>query len=85
MYAYLTHKGSHPRRITCVGHSLGAHICGMMGNHLSTKQHKIIGNKIDYTGTYYTPGTILSPSLFPFQASIQLVLWSRTSPLDPSD
>lgn len=43
MYAYLTHKGSHPRRITCVGHSLGAHICGMMGNHLSEKQHKIIG------------------------------------------
>lgn len=43
MYAYLTHKGSHPKRITCVGHSLGAHICGMMGNHLSVKQHKIIG------------------------------------------
>lgn len=45
MYAYLTHKGAHPRRITCVGHSLGAHICGMMGNNLSVKQHKIIGGK----------------------------------------
>lgn len=44
MYAYLSHKGSHPKRITCVGHSLGAHICGMMANHLSTKQHKIIGS-----------------------------------------
>lgn len=29
--------------MTCVGHSLGAHICGMVSNHLTTKQHKIIG------------------------------------------
>lgn len=29
--------------MTCVGHSLGAHICGMVSNHLTIKQHKIIG------------------------------------------
>lgn len=29
--------------MTCVGHSLGAHICGMVSNHLTTKQYRIIG------------------------------------------
>lgn len=43
MYAYLTYKGSSNEQITCVGHSLGAHICGMLSNHLTSKQHKIIG------------------------------------------
>lgn len=35
--------GSSNDQMTCVGHSLGAHICGMVSNHLTTKQHKIIG------------------------------------------
>lgn len=43
IYAFLTYRGQPNKMITCVGHSLGAHICGMMSNHLSTKQHKIIG------------------------------------------
>lgn len=29
--------------MTCVGHSLGAHICGMVSTHLTTRQHRIIG------------------------------------------
>lgn len=32
--------------MTCVGHSLGAHICGMVSKHLTSKQHKIIGNDV---------------------------------------
>lgn len=49
MYAYLTYRGSSNELMTCVGHSLGAHICGMVSNHLTTKQHKIIGkNSIDH-------------------------------------
>lgn len=67
MYAYLSHKGSHPKRITCVGHSLGAHICGMMANHLSTKQHKIIGSCIWVNGLMQTgkdQNSIFIPLIF---------------------
>lgn len=42
-YAHLTYSGASAFDIHCVGHSLGAHICGMMSNHLSHRQHKIIG------------------------------------------
>jgi len=43
IYAFLTHYGAVRERITCVGHSLGAHICGMISNHLTRKQYRIIG------------------------------------------
>ncbi|XP_065356040.1 lipase member H-A [Calliphora vicina] len=43
IYSFLTHYGAAREKITCVGHSLGAHICGMVSNHLSVKQYKIIG------------------------------------------
>ncbi|XP_055596651.1 phospholipase A1 member A-like [Uranotaenia lowii] len=43
LYSFLTFTGSRSKHITCVGHSLGAHICGMMTNHLTKPQHKIIG------------------------------------------
>jgi triacylglycerol esterase/lipase EstA (alpha/beta hydrolase family) len=44
LYSYLTHHGARATNIQCVGHSLGAHICGMMSRHLSAKMHKIIGS-----------------------------------------
>ncbi|XP_012156886.1 pancreatic lipase-related protein 2 isoform X2 [Ceratitis capitata] len=43
VYSFLTHHGAIREKITCIGHSLGAHICGMISNHLSLKQHRIIG------------------------------------------
>ncbi|XP_045529146.1 phospholipase A1 [Pieris brassicae] len=43
LYSYLTQSGVLAKMITCVGHSLGAHICGMMSGHLTEKQNKIIG------------------------------------------
>lgn len=43
VYSFLTHYGAAREKITCVGHSLGAHICGMISNHLSKKQYRIIG------------------------------------------
>ncbi|XP_050338952.1 lipase member H-A isoform X1 [Bactrocera neohumeralis] len=43
VYSFLTHHGAAREKITCIGHSLGAHICGMISNHLSIKQHRIIG------------------------------------------
>ncbi|KAH8328612.1 hypothetical protein KR067_011552 [Drosophila pandora] len=43
IYAFLTHYGAEREHITCVGHSLGAHICGMISNHLTRKQYRIIG------------------------------------------
>ena len=43
VYAFLTYHGQDNKQITCVGHSLGAHICGMVTTHLTTRQHKIIG------------------------------------------
>ncbi|KAL1117790.1 hypothetical protein AAG570_004105 [Ranatra chinensis] len=42
-YSYLTSMGVRAQKTVCVGHSLGAHICGMMNNHLSQRMHKIIG------------------------------------------
>lgn len=44
-YSYLTHSGAAAHSVHCVGHSLGAHICGMMSNHLTDKMHKIIGKR----------------------------------------
>lgn len=37
--------GGQAKKTTCVGHSLGAHICGMVSNHLDAKQHRIVGKK----------------------------------------
>ncbi|CAH0386747.1 unnamed protein product [Bemisia tabaci] len=42
-YSHLTHSGASAYDTHCVGHSLGAHICGMMSNHLTHRLHKIIG------------------------------------------
>ncbi|BES94926.1 Lipase [Nesidiocoris tenuis] len=44
--SFLTHlrnAGVDMRRTTCVGHSLGAHICGISANYLLFRVHKIIG------------------------------------------
>ncbi|XP_021702750.1 pancreatic lipase-related protein 2 isoform X2 [Aedes aegypti] len=43
LYSFITFTGSLSKQITCVGHSLGAHICGMMSHHLTKRQYKIIG------------------------------------------
>ncbi|XP_065174062.1 phospholipase A1-like [Atheta coriaria] len=42
-YAYIMDHGGAARKTTCVGHSLGAHICGIISNHLDVKQHRIVG------------------------------------------
>jgi pancreatic lipase-related protein 2 len=44
LYAFIMDHGGDARETTCVGHSLGAHICGMISNHLDLKQHKIVGS-----------------------------------------
>lgn len=33
-------------QLTCVGHSLGAHLCGIMANYLPFRMHRIIGTYI---------------------------------------
>ncbi|KAF5284342.1 hypothetical protein FQA39_LY04635 [Lamprigera yunnana] len=43
LYAYIMDLGGLAKKTTCVGHSLGAHICGMMSNYLDVKQFKIVG------------------------------------------
>lgn len=43
LYAFMMDNGAASEDTTCVGHSLGAHICGMLSNYLSVKQHRIIG------------------------------------------
>ncbi|XP_061729918.1 phospholipase A1 isoform X1 [Cydia pomonella] len=43
LYSYITQAGAMAKMITCVGHSLGAHVCGMASEHLTKKQYKIIG------------------------------------------
>ncbi|XP_063922794.1 lipase member H-A isoform X2 [Zophobas morio] len=43
MYSFIMENGGDARETTCVGHSLGAHVCGMISNYLDVKQHKIVG------------------------------------------
>ncbi|KAH0561714.1 phospholipase A1 member A [Cotesia glomerata] len=39
----LRHLGMPIARTTCVGHSLGAHLCGIMANYLLFRMHRIVG------------------------------------------
>ncbi|XP_026485519.1 pancreatic triacylglycerol lipase-like [Vanessa tameamea] len=39
----LRRAGLRPDRLTCVGHSLGAHMCGIMANYLNFRLNRIIG------------------------------------------
>lgn len=49
LYTQLTYSGASAYDIHCVGHSLGAHICGMMSSYLTKRQHKIIGeHRVNY-------------------------------------
>ncbi|XP_063241620.1 phospholipase A1 VesT1.02-like [Bacillus rossius redtenbacheri] len=41
--AFLRDSGLQPERTTCVGHSLGAHVCGLVARHLRFRLHRIIG------------------------------------------
>ncbi|CAK1601242.1 unnamed protein product [Parnassius mnemosyne] len=41
--ATLRQAGLRPDRLTCVGHSLGAHLCGIIANYLTFRLNRIIG------------------------------------------
>ncbi|CRL03996.1 CLUMA_CG017114, isoform A, partial [Clunio marinus] len=41
-FTFLRNAGLRPDKTTCVGHSLGAHICGLMANHLNFRLERII-------------------------------------------
>lgn len=43
LYSFIMYMGGQAKKTTCVGHSLGAHICGMVSNHLDAPQHRIVG------------------------------------------
>ena len=42
-FAFLRNSGMPVPKTTCVGHSLGAHICGLMSNYLDFRIERIIG------------------------------------------
>lgn len=42
-FAFLRNSGMPVQRTLCVGHSLGAHICGLMSNYLDFRIERIIG------------------------------------------
>lgn len=44
-FSFLRHSGLPVHRTTCVGHSLGAHICGLMSNYLDFRMERIIGEQ----------------------------------------
>lgn len=44
MFMKLRTLGLPAEKTTCVGHSLGAHICGIMANYLNFRLERIIGN-----------------------------------------
>lgn len=52
----LRHLGLLISRTTCVGHSLGAHLCGIMANYLLFRMHKIIG--LDPARPLVRPGLV---------------------------
>ncbi|CAH1738486.1 unnamed protein product [Aphis gossypii] len=43
MLTHLRAAGLDMDQLTCVGHSLGAHLCGIMANYLPFRMHRIIG------------------------------------------
>lgn len=43
MLGYLKTAGVKTEEITCIGHSLGAHVCGVLANYLPYKMNKIVG------------------------------------------
>ncbi|KAL5239775.1 hypothetical protein ACI65C_007185 [Semiaphis heraclei] len=43
MLTHLRAAGLDVDQLTCVGHSLGAHLCGIMANYLPFRMHRIIG------------------------------------------
>ncbi|XP_001946851.1 phospholipase A1 [Acyrthosiphon pisum] len=43
MLTHLRAAGLDVNQLTCVGHSLGAHLCGIMANYLPFRMHRIIG------------------------------------------
>lgn len=46
MLTHLRAAGLDMDQLTCVGHSLGAHLCGIMANYLPFRMHRIIGTYI---------------------------------------
>lgn len=42
-FSFLRKSGMPVQRTTCVGHSLGAHLCGLMANYLDFRIERIIG------------------------------------------
>ncbi|XP_065221138.1 phospholipase A1-like isoform X2 [Planococcus citri] len=43
LFKFLRNSGVDMRKTSCVGHSLGAHVCGVVSNYLNFRLHKIIG------------------------------------------
>lgn len=58
MLTHLRSAGLNIDQLTCVGHSLGAHLCGMMANYLPFRMHRIIGMYIVIQFNTYTHGDI---------------------------
>lgn len=51
-FSFLRNSGMPVHRTTCVGHSLGAHICGLMSNYLDFRIERIIGEHMILHHTY---------------------------------
>jgi predicted alpha/beta hydrolase len=43
LFTFLRNSGVQLHRTTCVGHSLGAHVCGLVSHTLQFRMHRIIG------------------------------------------
>lgn len=69
LYSFIMYMGGQAKKTTCVGHSLGAHICGMVSNHLVVKQHRIVGNHL----------------IFPFCCFLLICEPSRSRPCKATD
>lgn len=48
-------SGMQKKTITCIGHSMGAHVCGMLRRYLGFRIRKIIGESDDLIRCYSVP------------------------------
>ncbi|KAJ8913832.1 hypothetical protein NQ315_003741 [Exocentrus adspersus] len=78
LYAFIMDQGGDATETTCVGHSLGAHICGMVSNHLNIKQHKIVGRCVWTRQDLLSTVTLIENSNSPEMMLIKCKLSTQT-------
>lgn len=77
---FLRKGGLDISRMTCVGHSLGAHTCGLLASYVTFRLHKIIGIQFCFFENPIIIGSCFSfHSLFFFFKTVALISYPSTN------